>query len=752
MSSSNGPASAAALGATAAVIAAQGAALNQSTGGAKLGPRGLPLYVLRSQGDFDALARTEWLLTAGNGGFAMGTASGTPSRRYHGYLIASMRPPVARILALSSIAENLIVEPDTPGAQQYDLSCYRFRPGELHPRGDQYLVRFEKDVSVRWIYRAGRTEVVKELSLVRGAPAVIVKYTVRMVEGAGGDGPRAMRLVLHPLVAMRDFHSLALRDTARDRVGVKYQPRAMVIGSPEGDLHITASAGQVISEETWWYNFQYDLERDRGYDYLEDLYHPGSFTIDFDQATIAAGKAEVTIVASMNQAMSREMGQQTGEAAERLTAILEKARSAVGGAGPHNDAFSALVAASDDFIVKRLPVAAPAGGAATAPKPGAKVDEPVTVIAGYPWFVDWGRDSMISLPGLLLATGRHDEARRLLATFAAHTKDGLVPNVFDDYTGQPHYNTVDASLWFIHACCEYLRATQDKSTFVRDLLPACLNIVHAYQHGAPFHIRMDDADGLIMAGDHTTQLTWMDAKRDGVVFTPRHGKPVEINALWHHALGSLVEAAGGERPALKRDLGDLQMRVARSFVARFWDPERKCLNDVLLPHGTQWEPNRQVRPNQIFAVSLRHSPLDAAQKHAVVNIVGERLYTKLGLRTLDPADPGYVGRYRGRMFERDAAYHNGTAWPWLLGPYAEAVLRAGEFSTEARVQARAVLSPLIARLDVDCPGQLAEVFDGDGSREDPQRPGGCPAQAWSIAEALRVMAMVIKAERGVKGL
>lgn len=729
------------------------ASVSPTAGVPVIGPRGVPLYARDLRGvRVEEMARTEWLLTSGDGGFAMGTVLGAPSRRYHGLLIASLKPPVQRIMALAQVSESLLIDPDTLGEQRVDLSCFRFRPGELHPRGDQYLVRFEKDVSCRWAWRLGDVEVTKEVALVRGGSAALVKYTV-----TGATKP--VRLMLRPLVAMRDFHGLSLRDMVRGALSVKHGEKSLVVNSPHGALHLGVSTGQVSPVEQWWYNFQYDLERDRGYDYIEDLYHPGSFVVDFAVPGAPAGPAgpapasSVTLWAGLGGAVERDMGHVVGEAVERLSAMLEKARATVGGVGTNNDAFSALACAADDFVVRRVPLPssapagarpAPAGGGA----PG-KPEDPATIIAGYPWFVDWGRDSMISLPGLLLTTGRFAEARRLLAVFAAHTMDGLVPNVFDDYTGQPHYNTVDASLWFVHACCEYVRASGDKATFTRDLLPACLAVVRAYREGTHFGIRMDPEDALIMSGDHTTQLTWMDAKRDGVVFTPRHGKAVEINALWHHALGSLVEAAGGERPALKKDLGALQAKVGASFVRVFYDETRADVGAYLIdcvsrdPAGA-WYRHMEVRPNQVIAAALKHSPLSTAQRGAVVKVVRERLYTPMGLRTLDPADPGFKGRYRGRMFERDAAYHNGTAWPWLLGPLAEATLRAGEFSDGARAAAKAIVMPLVARLGVDCPGQLAEVFDGMGTEAEPPQPGGCPAQAWSVAEALRVLAMVVR--------
>jgi predicted glycogen debranching enzyme len=367
----------------------------------------------------------------------------------------------------------------------------------------------------------------------------------------------------------------------------------------------------------------------------------------------------------------------------------------------------------------------------------------MTILAGYPWFADWGRDAMISLPGLLLTTGRYADARRVLAGFARHARDGIIPNCFDDKGGGGEgggalYNPVDASLWFVHAACASLSASGDREGFRGRIRDACLDVIDAYKHGTT-NIRMDD-DALIAAGDETTQLTWMDAKRDGVTFTPRHGKAVEINALWHHDLLALADAIEPDDAARADELRLLAGRVAESFRRVFWNEDKQCCFDAVSPDGTC---SGEIRPNQIFAVSLEHSPLDDEQQRGVVEAVRRCLLTRHGLRTLDPAEPGYHGRYEGSMFERDAAYHNGTVWPWLIGPYVEAVLRVGRFSVPAIEHAREALAPLIAYLQEGrCPGQLPEVFDGDDTPEHPQRPDGCPAQAWSVAEVLRAYAMV----------
>jgi predicted glycogen debranching enzyme len=345
-----------------------------------------------------------------------------------------------------------------------------------------------------------------------------------------------------------------------------------------------------------------------------------------------------------------------------------------------------------------------------------------TILAGYPWFADWGRDTMIAMPGLLLATGRFEQARQVLVVFADYVSQGMIPNRFDDYGGQPHYNTVDASLWFIHAVHEYLRLSGDRQSGEQKLLPACRQIIDGYRQGTRFGIHMDQADGLITQGDASTQLTWMDAKHDGVTFTPRQGKAVEINALWYHALRLMGETAMADR-------------AGQSFRKAFWISPFRGLYDVA--GGDRQD--TALRPNQIFAASLPNSPLDAGQQRAVVEVVRRELLTPYGLRTLAASDPRYCPRFEGPARQRDAAYHNGTVWPWLIGPFLEAYLKANEHSAAARVQARQWLSPLLAHLDEgDCINQVCEVYDGDA----PQRPGGCFAQAWSVAEVLRLAVML----------
>ncbi len=679
-------------------------------------------YVREGAMGLETLTRHEWVLANGLGGYAMGTASGVPTRRYHGLLVASLSPPVERVLALHSLAETVSIARGSEAELTADLSNFRFRSGVVHPRGHEHLVRFEKGEECRWTWRVAMgddpVEVVKGVAVADGSNTVRVRYSVR--------ARQAVRLTVRPMVALRDHHALlrfgagsVRADAAGQRVRVERDGRA---------LDLLADAGSFVKDPQWWYDFAYDLERERGFDFVEDLFSPGVFTADFRPGE----RTGFMLTARVEVAGTRP----AGEGARRPRIASMAARVLDGSDVPAGERrrVERLVAAADEFIVERAGSGGPGG---------------VSVIAGYPWFGDWGRDPVISLPGLLLCTGRHEEARRVLVTFARHRRHGLIPNLFNDRTGEAEYNTADASLWFLHAACEYAGVSGDRASLRAGgvLGDACAEIVEAYRAGTDFGIRMDPADGLIAAGDESSNLTWMDARRDGVVFTPRHGKPVELSALWHHGLVALASMLERDRPKHAAELRSLAERVAASFRAAFRDAGTGGLFDVLHPgpDGT-WAPSRQARPNQIFAVSLPASPLTADTMAGVVRVVRERLLTPHGLRTLDPADPAYTPRYTGTIRERDVAYHNGTAWPWLLGPFAEAVMRSEGFTPQSRAEARRLLHPLLARLDGESIGQLPEVFDGEDTPERPQRPGGCIAQAWSVAETLRVWHMAAVGE------
>lgn len=641
----------------------------------------MPLYSIETYGQLQPNLEREWLLTNGLGSFAGSTIVGCNTRRYHGLLVAATAPPVGRMMTLSRIGE-IIQRPNQP---TLELSVNQFAD-RFHPRGDQYLRRFELGDVARYVFDAEGIKVTKEVLLLWQKNTVAVRYRVEPAD------VRPMQFSLLPFCAMRDFHALRFTQTAR--FDVKHKKHSADVRERDVSLHVRCDKGQFHSQGDWWFGHVYNIEAERGQEFSEDLYSPGRFTIEITEPTT------LTLWASTERDAD-EIESIDFDAELKRRAAVSSGHATAGA----SRTMSRLVHAANDFVVSRK---APDG------TPG------WTIIAGYPWFADWGRDTMISLPGLLLTTRRFKEAGRVLSTFAQYVSEGMIPNRFDDYTNQPYYNTVDASLWFIHAAHEYARASKDSAMFESVLKPACRQIVEGYSRGTRFGIKMDPADGLITQGDATTQLTWMDAKCGEIAFTPRQGKAVEINALWYNALKLLGEE-------------DRARKVAESFREAFWISPFRGLADVI-HDGTR---DTAIRPNQIYAASLPHSPLTGEQQAAVVEVVRRELLTPVGLRTLDCASPDYVATYRGDMFARDRAYHNGTIWPWLIGGFIEAYLRVNRRSLEAREQAKAWLQPLIDHLESSgCVGSISEIFEA----KPPHRPVGCFAQAWSVAEVLRLAA------------
>jgi predicted glycogen debranching enzyme len=662
---------------------------------------GLPIHRLNmAEQDADRLGplHTEWLVTNGSGAFAMGSVAGCNIRRYHGHLIAASDPPVGRVNALSHIAENVRFD-----HHSFDLDAHEFATDgstTFHPQGWRHLKTFEKTPTrVTWRYECGPVHIEKTLRLVWKRQMGVVRYRLSF-EGAVPD---RVILDLRPFTAMRDFHATQhafaipfVLDGGRRNVDVT--------STLAPTLHLAADAGRFIRQPDWWHRFHYRVEAARHQDCQESLFTPGYFeqTIDTNQPS------EIRLAFGIEPIDWQAIDQSPREDHLKRTAGHVTAQVSDDQAD-----LAALACASDDFVVDRTVEGEPS----------------TTIMAGYPWFSDWGRDTMIALPGCLLVTGRFAEARRTLLTFAAHIKHGLIPNRFDDYGGDPHYNTVDASLWFIHAALEYTRISGDEATWTSHLADACTQIIDGYLGDTPFDIGTDD-DGLVTAGNPGTQLTWMDAARDGTVFTPRYGKAVEINALWYNALcGCAQRASTGEADRLTK----LATRVKRSFNAVFWSDEL----GYLLDHVNADYADGTCRPNQLLAVSLPHSPLAAAKQKKVVTAVRDRLLTPMGLRTLPVDDARYHGRYHGTMFERDRAYHQGTVWAWPIGPFIEGWLRAHKFSKKSRTEASEMLAPLIEQLDRGL-GQLHEIFDGD----PPHTPRGCPAQAWSVSETLRAKLLI----------
>lgn len=637
----------------------------------------MPLYSIETYGELEPHLHREWLLGNGAGAFSSGTLVGCNTRRYHGLLCAATVPPVGRIMTLNRLAEQMHIDGDQ---RELDLSVNHFG-GEVFPRGFRYLRRVDRDRTMAWEYDVDGVLLRRELQLCWQRNLIGLRYTI---------DPRSrgrLLLKLVPFVSLRDFHAVTRRGDFEpqvasfdDGVEVRRDPQSMLLRCDAGSFH---------ESPDWWFGHTYPLETRRGLDDTEDLFTPGRFELTIDKPTTFTLWCGLDLTTKGLPDWDAELRRRTEHDGIREMPTVTQRR---------------LVHAAADFIVARK---RPDGSSGT------------TLLAGYPWFADWGRDTMISLPGLLLRTQRFHQAGQVLTVFAEYVSQGMIPNLFDDYSNEPHYNTVDASLWFIHACFEYLRLAHDRETFDTHLLPACRAIIDGYRAGTRFGIRMDERDGLVRAGDPGTQLTWMDAKCHGTVFTPRHGKPVEINALWYNALKLLGEDA-------------LATRVADGFRKAFWISPFRGLADVLHDDGSR---DTSIRPNQVFAVSLPHSPLTDDQQHAVVEVVRRELLTPFGLRTLAVSDPRFQPHYRGDQFQRDRAYHNGTIWPWLIGAFLDAWLRVHRSSAEAQQQARAWLLPLVEHLEASgAVGSISEIFEA----EPPHRPDGCFAQAWSVAEVLRL--------------
>lgn len=636
----------------------------------------------------------EWLVTNGIGGFASGTLCETNTRRYHGLLIAALAPPVSRTLLVGGMDVTV-----TYASTEYRLATHEFADGMVAPRGYLHLESFHLDQGMPvWRYAMAEALLEKRLLMAPGHNTTQVSLEVLRAS-------EPLHLELVPLCTYHDYHGHGhggwhpvLREIP-DGCEIEAFPGAQA-------YRLICAGAAFRADPDWYWNFRHRVEGARGLDDTEDLYRPGRFVLSLapgGQATVVLTTDAQTPVAFAH--LRRQI--------EHRAAVLQDTVPAGSPGGIRQ-----LALAADQFIVDRH-------------LDGHAVGK--TVIAGYPWFGDWGRDTMIALPGLTLATQRYDVAAAILRTFATHVSEGLLPNHFPDGGETPDYNTVDATLWFFHAIDQYSRYSGDPS-LAAELYPVLVDIIAWHRRGTRYGIHVDAVDGLLAAGQDGVQLTWMDAKLDDWVVTPRIGKCVEINALWYNALRLMQGLASrlikGPEATDYRQAADL---VEQSFE-RFWNPARGALYDVV--DGPEGEPGQdgqrydaRLRPNQIFAVSLPHSPLGPAQQKAVVDTCARELLTSHGLRSLAPGEPGYVGHYGGGPRERDGAYHQGTVWAWLIGPFVDAHYRVyGDAAL-----ARSFLEPLIPHLQDACLGNLSEIFDA----EPPFAARGCFAQAWSVAELLR---------------
>jgi len=650
-------------------------------------------------GDLDAALRREWLETNGLGGFASSTIVGLNTRRYHGLLVATLRPPVERFVLLSKLEETLFID-----GQPFDLSANRY-PGTVHPQGFRYLKQFRLDPFPTFIYEVEGVEIQKTVFMVHGENSTVVQYDLK--KNNHPEQPKNLTFEVRPLIAFRDYHRTTHENGAINPA-VEERPGMASVTPYQGlpSLHLSHNAAELRKTGDWYRNFEYDVERERGLDFSEDLFNP--LILRFDLRL----RRQASVIASMEQRDVALVGEY------RQAEITRRRNVAV--SSPIEDTFvEDLANAADQYIVSR--------------------GDQKTVIAGYHWFSDWGRDTMIALPGLTLPTGKHDVARSILRTFAKHVDQGMLPNRFPDGGETPEYNTVDATLWFFEAARAYLAYTGDVNFVREELYPVFSGIISWHARGTRYGIKVD-ASGLLSSGEPGVQLTWMDAKVGDWVVTPRRGKPVEIQALWYNALCIMEDLARkfGDDASQKR-YRNMATVASWSFNRLFWNENCGCLYDVT--NGAPPDPS--IRPNQIFAVSLTHSMLSPERARSVVERVKEHLLTPYGLRSLAPSDPQYRGRYTGGPAERDGAYHQGTVWPWLMGPFLTAYVKVNEGSEAARRQASEWLTPLKDHLADGGLGHLSEILDGDA----PQRPAGCMAQAWSVAEVLRTLVEDVHGQR-----
>ena len=645
--------------------------------------------------DRHALTAREWIVSNGLGAYAAGTVSGIATRRYHGLLVAALSPPRGRQVLVSHLDETVTLR-----YLHAPLSAHAFR-GAVAPEGWRHLVTFALDPLPRWQWRVGEALLERTVFMVRGQNATVVRYTLLAAPGA-------IALTVRPFGAFRDFHHHT-QENSGARIAAEVvpgQPGAVRLQPYEnGPAVLMQAPGVFHASPDWWRGFQHEAERDRGLDAEEDLFTPGEFVL-----ALAPGES-VHVVLTAEDRLPDDIDQLEAREIARLRALSPQPP-------PADPRVDQLYRAVDLYR--------------------ADLAHPPAVLAGYPWFEDWGRDTLIAFTGLYLVPKHFAEARELLTAFARYVDHGMLPNRFPDSGGgHADDNTVDAPMWFLHAARRFVQYTGDLDFARRTLIPAMRAIVEAFRRGTKYDIHQRP-DGLISAGDRGTQLTWMDARCGDTVFTPRHGCPVEINALWYAGLRSLawLSAETGDEGSADRWYREAD-HVRESFRAQFWNAADDYLYDVVREDYR----DPAVRPNALYAVALPGDLLTVAQSEAVLRRARAELLLPMAVRTLSPQDPAYQGRYGGDPWSRDSAYHQGTAWPYLLGAYTAAVVRVGrrrgtaEAEAEARAEAGRCFDGLAEALTSYGLGHLPEIMEGDA----PHRPVGCFAQAWSDAEALRAL-------------
>jgi len=639
--------------------------------------------------NFDEGVKKEWLLTNGIGSFAAGSLCGSNSRRYHGLLVAASRPPVDRHVIVSNVHECFMVD-----NEKYSLATFECADG-YREDGFEYLTGFQNNFLPTWHYKINDISLTKQIWMVYGKNTTVLTYIIK-------NGEKKSLFTISPLINYRDYHGERLDFSSFKVLENKNNVEIKFDESLDETLKIVY--GKELSYKSVnnvFFNMYYRKEADRGLNSVENHFMPGNFELELKPFE----ERKINIIFSTENDLKINVEKEYLEVLSRKAKLLDKAG--------FSDLFkNALVKACDDFIVYR------------------KSTDGKTIIAGYPWFTDWGRDTLISLTGLTISTKRYDDAKSILKTFMKYMKDGLLPNVFPDFAENPGYNTVDAPMWFFVAVYNYINATNDEE-FLKEVYEKLVEIYNRYSVSkdelGDREIIYKDSDGLIYSGSERTQLTWMDAKVGDYVVTPRFGKAVEINALWYNA--NMIMSDLSKR--LKKK--DIYLKNAKlikeSFIKTFWYDKGSYLYDVVNENGN----DMSIRPNQIFAVSLNFPVIEGDMAESVFHIVADELYTSVGLRTLSPKDERYRSVYCGDIWARDTAYHQGIVWTWPLGAFITAGkklnMNKGKYSTEK------IIKNLKYTLEEETIGQINEIFDA----EPPFAPRGCFAQAWSVAEILRAI-------------
>lgn len=640
--------------------------------------------VINENKSLEELLNYEWLETNGLGGWSSSTIIGTNTRRYHALLMAAGQSPVDRFTIVSKFNEVVILN-----GKSYDLSTNLY-PNSINPKGFLNFYKFEKKLFPEINYKIEDKIIKKTILCVHGENTVIVSYEII-------NNSDIIELHISPFVSSRNYHSLQKSISLND-YSIDYYDMILRLKRKDNNerVFIKAVSGEFIPNPDIYYNFEYPHEKERGLDNSENLFTPGYFNIKIGD------KNKVCFIISTEDPHKKNPSELIMFEVKRRNDLINKNKSI-------SNVENILLLAADQFIVRR--------------------DKQLkTIIAGYHWFGDWGRDTMISLPGLVLTTQRYDEAKKILKAFTNYLDKGMLPNRFPDNNEEPEYNTVDATLWYFIAIYYFYLVTKDKKFVLDYLYPKLQNIIEWHEKGTRYNIH-EDSDGLLWAGEEGVQLTWMDAKVGDWVVTPRIGKAVEINSLWFNAI-KILEYLSKEQD--KIDLVNYyrkkSQQIKKSFNQKFWNTKGEYLFDVI--SNDYSDPS--VRPNQLFALSLPFPLITKKRGEQILKIVKKELLTPFGLRSLSPHDPNYKGIYQGDQYNRDGAYHQGTVWSWLIGSYADALNYV--YGIQAKSKIQKIISDIIPHISEACIGSISEIFDGD----KPHRAKGAVAQAWSVAEFLRI--------------